>query len=456
MTIAPNPMAPPPQQEVDKQPLAPTQPQVPENALGLPKPTAPPPAPANASNVGKLPTEQVAPQLTPSQSVVSAVSQAIALGLAPTPTTNAGWAALAEKYSTASGKNDIINIKNFYANGGAPSVNTSPAAGGGTPVQGPQGVAQFLAATRQHESGGDYTAYNAGGGASGAYQYIQSTWSSEARAAGYGQYANAPAGNAPPAVQDAVAAYNASQLYSQYGSWKDVAEAWYYPAWAGNPSMQNSVPYPSAGNTETIGAYGDQIVSMMGGPAANAPAPQAQINAAAVGGGTNAVIRTAQTQLGVQYQWGGESPGQDFDCSGLVQWVYGQNGVQLPRVAQDQYNATAKVALNQVQPGDLLFFGGGTNSITHVGIYIGNGQMIDAPHTGAQVRVESFGGWGDLVGATRPGDPSGASTLPTQGTGATQTTSANAGMTLGAIQDQVTKALQNLVSIYPAAVIGRT
>ena len=124
-------------------------------------------------------------------------------------------------------------------------------------------LAAFVEAIRQHESGGNYTAYNSGGGASGAYQFIQSTWSNAAKAAGYAQYASMPAGAAPPAVQDAVAESMASGYYQHYGNWRDSAEAWYYPAWAGVAQYQNAVPYPSAGNTETIGAYGSQIVSSM-------------------------------------------------------------------------------------------------------------------------------------------------------------------------------------------------
>jgi cell wall-associated NlpC family hydrolase len=75
----------------------------------------------------------------------------------------------------------------------------------------------------------------------------------------------------------------------------------------------------------------------------------------------------------------------------LVQAAYRVAGITLPRVAQDQYNATMKLGPDDpLEPGDLVFFGASTTDITHVGIYIGNGQMVDAPHTGADVRVESF------------------------------------------------------------------
>jgi hypothetical protein len=83
-------------------------------------------------------------------------------------------------------------------------------------------------------------------------------------------------------------------------------------------------------------------------------------------------------------------------------------------VAQAQYDATMKVPAGQpLKPGDLVFFGSGVHAISHVGIYIGNNQMIDAPHTGAQVRVENYQ-WGDYVGATRPTDNTGVTVAAPQ------------------------------------------
>jgi cell wall-associated NlpC family hydrolase len=125
-------------------------------------------------------------------------------------------------------------------------------------------------------------------------------------------------------------------------------------------------------------------------------------------------VQWALAQIGTPYIWGGETPGVGFDCSGLVQAAYAVAGVALPRVAQDQYDETPKVpAGTPLAPGDLVFFGGGRSSIDHVGLYVGvvNGQdvMVDAPHTGADVRAEAFpasvgGSFGSLlfVGATRP------------------------------------------------------
>jgi len=122
----------------------------------------------------------------------------------------------------------------------------------------------------------------------------------------------------------------------------------------------------------------------------------------------------ALAQIGTPYVWGGESPGVGFDCSGLVQAAYRVAGVALPRVAQDQYDGTPKLAAGQpLAPGDLVFFGAGPGAIDHVGLYAGvvdgAAVMVDAPHTGAEVRAEAFPAtvgapFGGLVfvGATRP------------------------------------------------------
>jgi cell wall-associated NlpC family hydrolase len=112
-------------------------------------------------------------------------------------------------------------------------------------------------------------------------------------------------------------------------------------------------------------------------------------------------LALAQSQVGVPYRWGGEAPGQAFDCSGLVQWAYAGAGVSLPRTAQNQYDAGPAVAPGSpLEPGDLIFFGSGPAAVEHVGLYAGAGLMIDAPHTGADVRVEPVPVL--YLGATRP------------------------------------------------------
>lgn len=137
---------------------------------------------------------------------------------------------------------------------------------------------------------------------------------------------------------------------------------------------------------------------------------EAQTVAAGTAGGI--AVDWALAQVGTPYVWGGETPGVGFDCSGLVQAAYRVAGIDLPRVAQDQYDTTAKLGPGDpIEPGDLLFFGQGPTAISHVGIYVGDGQMVDAPHTGADVRVEPTptipgSSWGTdiLVGETDPAE----------------------------------------------------
>jgi cell wall-associated NlpC family hydrolase len=111
---------------------------------------------------------------------------------------------------------------------------------------------------------------------------------------------------------------------------------------------------------------------------------------------TAAVINIALAQQGKPYVWGGTGP-DVFDCSGLMQWSWAQAGVRIPRVAAAQQAWATPVPISQIQPGDLVFFG---NPAHHVGMYIGNGQMVDAPHTGAFVEVVPMW-WSELAGFGR-------------------------------------------------------
>jgi cell wall-associated NlpC family hydrolase len=118
-------------------------------------------------------------------------------------------------------------------------------------------------------------------------------------------------------------------------------------------------------------------------------------------GPASSAIRFALGQLGTPYRWGGEGAG-GFDCSGLVQAAYAAAGIALPRTAQSQFDAGPPLpSADALQPGDLVFFGAAPDEVTHVGIVVGNGEMVDAPHTGAVVRVEPYA-WTDYLGATRP------------------------------------------------------
>jgi len=117
------------------------------------------------------------------------------------------------------------------------------------------------------------------------------------------------------------------------------------------------------------------------------------------------IVKLAHEFLGTPYVYGGESP-KGFDCSGLAQFMYQKAGISIPRDTYHQWGAGQPIGKRQLQPGDLVFFKG-SDSIGglpgHVGIYIGGGKMIDAPHTGSHVRVESVFSFGGYMGARRYG-----------------------------------------------------
>lgn len=106
-------------------------------------------------------------------------------------------------------------------------------------------------------------------------------------------------------------------------------------------------------------------------------------------GGVAAVIAYAQAQIDKWYVWGAAGP-NTFDCSGLTLMAWRQAGVYLDHYTGSQYNQTRRVAIADLQPGDLVFYGDSGPTSHHVGLYVGGGQMIEAPHTGAQVRYASI------------------------------------------------------------------
>jgi cell wall-associated NlpC family hydrolase len=121
----------------------------------------------------------------------------------------------------------------------------------------------------------------------------------------------------------------------------------------------------------------------------NAPAPSSRAAQA---------IAFAYRAIGLPYVWGATGPGS-YDCSGLTQAAWKSAGVSLPRTTYTQINAGTRVSKSQLRPGDLVFFYSG---ISHVGLYIGNGQMIHAPHPGAPVRIAPINEM-PFAGASRPG-----------------------------------------------------
>lgn len=117
----------------------------------------------------------------------------------------------------------------------------------------------------------------------------------------------------------------------------------------------------------------------------------------------NTILTTAKQYLGVNYQWGGSVPETGFDCSGFVAYVFKQNGISLPRVSRDQYTVGTKISFENLQPGDLVFFSfAGNGIVDHVGIYLGDGQFINASSSKG-VTIYTMGSyWKSLyVGARR-------------------------------------------------------
>ena len=111
------------------------------------------------------------------------------------------------------------------------------------------------------------------------------------------------------------------------------------------------------------------------------------------------IVSMAQEYLGVPYIWGGTTP-EGFDCSGLVQYVFAQYGISLPRTSYTQVNEGREVSRNELRAGDLVFFAN-DSGVHHVGIYIDNGQFIHAPQTGDVVKISDVSERGDYYGARR-------------------------------------------------------
>lgn len=97
------------------------------------------------------------------------------------------------------------------------------------------------------------------------------------------------------------------------------------------------------------------------------------------------LIRLSREQLGTPYRYGGSSPSEGFDCSGLVHYVHARNGLYVPRSTRDQFRASTAVPLNAIRPGDLLFFRISGEKPSHVGIYAGRGSFIHAPSSSKNV-----------------------------------------------------------------------
>jgi peptidoglycan DL-endopeptidase CwlO len=144
----------------------------------------------------------------------------------------------------------------------------------------------------------------------------------------------------------------------------------------------------SATSTSTTSTSPTSSGSSAGTAPSTAPAPRA---------GARVAVDAALSKLGSPYLWGATGP-NSFDCSGLMVWAYAQAGISLPRTSRAQYAGTRRISRSELQPGDLVFAG---NPVHHVGMYIGNGQIVHSPHSGATVSIRSMERR-DLVGFGRP------------------------------------------------------
>jgi cell wall-associated NlpC family hydrolase len=149
----------------------------------------------------------------------------------------------------------------------------------------------------------------------------------------------------------------------------------------------------------TVGA-GVALTPLPALAGAPSPAPPASAPAGPIVAPTAAAqtaVDTAMAQLGDPYVWAGAGP-DTFDCSGLTQYAYAAAGIYLPHSSNMQSTVGTAVAYADLQPGDLVFF---YSPVSHVGMYIGNGQMVHAPHTGDVVRVVDLVYMPDYAGARR-------------------------------------------------------
>ena len=170
------------------------------------------------------------------------------------------------------------------------------------------------------------------------------------------------------------------------------------------PPVPGAAPIPGAAptgvdpTTATPPAPAGQVASAAV-PAGSGSGAGAGLDAAAAasGGGAgspnfaspiaHAAFEAAHKELGVPYLYGGESPQAGFDCSGLMQWAYHQAGVNLPRVADQQFTVGTSVGVNDLKEGDLVFFRIGGGDVDHVGMYVGNHMFLEAPRTGEVVQM---------------------------------------------------------------------
>ena len=141
------------------------------------------------------------------------------------------------------------------------------------------------------------------------------------------------------------------------------------------------------------------MVAGCAGAPARGPAQPLAVQAESLG---HRIVASAMGQLGTPYRYGGRGP-DAFDCSGLVYFTHAAQGVVVPRTTHEQFDAARPVRLDQLVPGDLLFFGFEGPKVSHVAIYAGDGRFVHAPQSGRAVEARPLDAWyrQRLVGAGR-------------------------------------------------------
>ena len=181
-----------------------------------------------------------------------------------------------------------------------------------------------------------------------------------------------------------------------------------YEVAAGAAAAKNRDTYAEEQAVNAASQVGGQAAANQVIEAIRANTPPVSYGTPAGSAQGEAALHAAESQIGVPYVWGGETPGQGFDCSGLVQWAWAQAGITIPRTTEEQWAALPHVSMHDLQPGDLIFYYNldGDNAVDHVVMYAGSGPwgtstIIAAAHTGTNISLAPIFTFG-LIGAARP------------------------------------------------------
>jgi cell wall-associated NlpC family hydrolase len=217
-----------------------------------------------------------------------------------------------------------------------------------------------------------------------------------------------------PTLNEQIGTLSGDTPLSEGGALGEVTFDTSGPAFVGtgvqgaDPMAKLHIPVLKQQTTTTVKTNG-------GGP--GQPAPDASGDLPQ-NGNTKGLVSFAKKFLGVPYVWGGTSP-NGFDCSGFVQYVYKQMGVNLPRISADQARAGKRVGLGDLKPGDLVAWDNSSRNsgADHIAIYIGNGLIIEAPRPGRSVQItrlyDSGSAWGVRLNLGGGGGKRPRSTNPT-------------------------------------------